>query len=429
MEIKIKGLDETITYEKLDNGLEVYLYNKKTFHNNYVTFTTKFGSINTEFFDKTTNKKIKVPSGIAHFLEHKVFAQETGPEPSDYFSSNGAISNAYTTFKNTTYLFQGTEKLKENLLFLLDFVQSPYFTKENVEKEKGIITQEIHMCDDRPVNVLFEAIRKNTLHKNNFKNSIIGTIEDINKITPELLTKCYTTFYHPSNMFVVISGSFDEKEILEALAQNQKNKTFPDIKKYPEEQIKEPDTIVKPQEIIKIPTDVAKIAYTIKINPQSLNIDKRKLNIYLYILFNLLFSDVSKFDYDMKKAKIITSTLSYNLLDTDTHLLISLINETDKYEELIKEIEKNLKNININEKDFERKKKVLISNEIFSYENITLVNEMIVDNIIFDGKIEANILDIIKSLTIQELNKIITKMDLTNKNIVIIKNSEKNEQL
>ena len=285
------------------------------------------------------------------------------------------------------------------------------------------------MCDDRPVNVLFEAIRRNTLHKNNFKNSIIGTIEDINKITPELLTKCYTTFYHPSNMFVVISGSFDEKEILEALAQNQKSKTFPDIKKYPEEQIKEPDTIVKPQEIIKIPTDVAKIAYTIKINPQSLNIDKRKLNIYLYILFNLLFSDVSKFDYDMKKAKIITSTLSYNLLDTDTHLLISLINETDKYEELIKEIDKNLKNININEKDFERKKKVLISNEIFSYENITLVNEMIVDNIIFDGKIEANILDIIKSLTIQELNKIITKMDLTNKNIVIIKNSEKNEQL
>lgn len=427
MEIKIKDLDEVITYEKLDNGLEVYLYNKKSFHNNYVTFTTKFGSINTEFFDKTSGKKIKVPNGIAHFLEHKVFAQEKGPEPSDYFSSNGAISNAYTTFKNTTYLFQGTAKLKENLLFLLDFVQSPYFTQDNVEKEKGIITQEIHMCDDRPVNVLFEAIRKNTLHKNNFKNSIIGTVDDITKITPELLTKCYNTFYHPSNMFMVISGSFDEKEIIEAITQNQKSKTFPDITKNKEEKIKEPDTVVKPKEIIYLPTDVAKLAYTIKINPETINIDKRKLNIYMYILFNLLFSDISKFDYEMKKAKIITSTISYNLLDTDTHLLVSLISETDKYEELIKEIDKNLKNITINEKDFERKKKVLLSNEIFSYENITLVNEMIVDNIIFDGKIEDNILDIIKSLNMQEFNKIITKIDFTNKNIVIIENSKKNE--
>lgn len=426
MEIKIKGINEIITYEKLDNGLEVYLYNKEDFHNNYVTFTTKFGSVNTEFYDKEEDKKLKMPNGIAHFLEHKVFAQKEGPDPSDYFSANGATSNAYTTFKNTTYLFGGAHNLKENISFLLDFVQEPYFTDENVEKEKGIITQEIHMCDDRPIDVLYEKIRKNTLFKNNFRNSIIGTTEEINKITPELLYKCYNNFYHPKNMFLVVSGNFNTEEILEVIRTNQNKKKFGDFVKIKENKIKEPDKVVKEKEIINGNTDVSKFSYNIKINITNNSLNKRKINIYLYILFNLLFGDTSSFDYEMKKRKIITNTVSYNLLDTDTHLIISLLNETDNYEELSKEIDKNLKDIKIDNRDFERKKKVLISNEIFSYENIVLVNEMIIDNMIFEGKIEENITDILKSLNKEEFEELINSLNFDNKSIVILSKENNN---
>lgn len=422
--INLKYVDETIYYEKLDNGLEVYLYPKKTAHNNYVTFTTRFGSVNNEFVPINKDKMIKVPLGIAHFLEHKVFAQKDRPEPSQFFAESGALSNAYTTFKNTTYLFTGPNKLKENILFLLDFVQDPYFTKENVDSEKGIITQEIHMCDDRPTDVLYEHIRANTLHSNNFKDSIIGDVEDINSITKELLDICYKTFYHPSNMFLVITGNFDKEEIINAIIDNQKQKKYTKQKKIEIKRPKEKNSVVKEKEIIKLNTNIAKCAYNIKIPINIFDMDKRKLNIYMYVIFGILFDDSSLFDEEAKNKKIITNSLFINVLNCDTHLIISLINETNKYEELLELIKEKLNNIKINEEDLERKKRVLISNEIFSFENIEIVNEMIIDSIIFDNHIETNIIDIIKDLNIEEINSIIKKIDFDNKSIVIVDNKK-----
>ena len=195
--INIKDIDEKIYYDKLDNGLEIYLYTKEDFHNNYVTFTTKFGSVNNEFIPIGEDEMIKVPNGIAHFLEHKVFVQEKDPQPTEFFSESGTMCNAYTTFKNTTYLFSGSNNLYENINYLLDYVQSPYFTDENVESEKGIITEEINMCNDRPTDILYEEIRKSTFFNNNFKESIIGTVADTNIINKDMLYTCYNLSYHP----------------------------------------------------------------------------------------------------------------------------------------------------------------------------------------------------------------------------------------
>ena len=224
--INIKGVNEVIYYEKLDNGMEVYLYNNNRYHNNIVTFTTKFGSIYNEFIPNGEKDFIKVPNGIAHFLEHKLFAQEQDPQPMEFYAKTGTMCNAYTTFKNTTYLFYGTNNLIENINFLLDYVQSPYFTEENVESEKGIINEEINMCDDRPTDILYEEIRKSIFKKNNFKESIIGTHDEVNSITKDLLYTCYNTFYHPSNMFLVITGSFDPEEVLSSIKENQNKKEF-----------------------------------------------------------------------------------------------------------------------------------------------------------------------------------------------------------
>lgn len=421
--INMQVVNEKIFYEKLDNGLEVYLYNKETFHNNYVTFTTKFGSVYNEFVPLGEDKMIKVPNGVAHFLEHKVFEQENDPQPTEFFSESGTIYNAYTTFKNTTYLFSGANNLENNINFLLDYVQSPYFTLVNVENEKGIICEEINMCNDRPTDLLYEEIRKNTFFNNKFKESIIGTTEEVNSITKDMLYTCYNTFYHPSNMVLVITGNFNPSEIIDLVKENQSKKEFPKPSKISIKEVKEKDKVVKKESVIYSNTDIPKVSYNIKV-PFDKEVVKRKFSLYLYILFSCLFDDTSEFDERLKNNNIITSGVYFNLLNCDTHILISLINETYKYKELIKEIQDNLNNLNISKEDFERKKKVLISNEISIYDNIEIVNEMIIDNVIFENKLSENIITLIKELNYEELLEVIKRLDLSNNTTVTLKNSE-----
>ena len=418
--ITINRINEDIYYEKLDNGLDVYMYSNKNVNNNYVTFTTKYGSIYNEFEDSNGKMK-KMPNGIAHFLEHKVFAQKDGPQPEEFYGESGALSNAYTTFKNTTYLFSGVNNLEENIKYLLDFVGNLYLTKENVESEKGIITQEINMCNDRPGDILYDRIRLNTIKNNPFRESIIGTVKEVRSITKEMLETCYHMFYNPMNMFLVITGNFDKDKILKVIKENQNNKKFDKIKVVKLKEYHEPNEIVKDKDIVKCNTNIPKMAYSIKIPIKDFNMNPRKLSIYMFIIFNLLFGDTSNFDEECKRDGIITNTLYYNILDIDSHFIISLINNGDEYDELIRRIDKQLQDIKFSEQDLERKKKVLISNEIFSYENVEMVNDMIVDNIIFDNKIETDIVGIIRSLNIDELNEIVKKIDFGNKSIVILK--------
>ena len=323
--IKIKDIDEYIYYEKLDNGLEVYLYTKDTIHNNYVTFSTKYGSVYNEFVPINESKMRTFPKGIAHFLEHKVFVQKEDPQPMEFFAKSGSICNAYTTFKNTSYLFYATENLKENIEYLLDYVQNIYLTDESVESEKGIITEEIHMYEDRPNDILFEKIRHNTLSNNPYKDSIIGTVEDINSITKEDLETCYHTFYHPSNMFIVVTGNFDKDEIMNAIKENQDKKEFDNLKEIKIKEFKEEDKVVKEKEIINVNTNIPKVAYTLKIPMKGIKLSRRKLHLYLYILFTILFDETSDFDEELKKEGIINNTTYVSLINSNTHLLISLI--------------------------------------------------------------------------------------------------------
>lgn len=419
--IKIKGIEEVVYYEKLDNGLEVYLYTKDNVHMNYVTFTTKYGSVYNEFIPINSDKMTTFPKGIAHFLEHKVFAQKEDPQPMEFFAKSGSVCNAYTTFKNTTYLFYATESLNENIEYLLDYVQNIYLTDESVESEKGIISEEIHMYDDRPNSILEEKIRKNTLKTNPYKDSIIGTIEDINNITKEDLETCYHTFYHPSNMFLVVTGNFNPEEVIDVIKKNQDKKSFVKEEKIKTKEFTEKDEVVKEKEIIKVDTNIPKVAYTLKIPIKNLKMTRRKLHLYLYILFTILFDETSEFDEVLKKENVINNTTYVNLINCDTHILISLMNETNKYEEFIEKVKERLNNLEINEKDFNRKKKVLISNEIFAYENVEAVGDIIVDNIIYNKELEDNPIEIINNLNMKEFLELIKKIDINNTSLVVLK--------
>lgn len=419
--IKIKKLEEDVYYEKMPNGLEVFLYTKDDVYTNYVTFTTKYGSVYNDFISLGEDKIKSFPKGIAHFLEHKVFTEKEDPQPMEFFAKSGSICNAFTTFRNTTYLFYATKDLKENINYLLNYVQNIYLTDESVEKEKGIISEEIHMYEDRPAEVLFEKVRLNTLNSNPYRNSIIGTVKDIESITKDDLETCYYTFYHPSNMFMVVTGSFDPEEVMNLIRENQNNKDFKAMNKIVVKDFKEDDKVVKEKEIITMNTNIPKIAYTIKIPLKNIKLTRRQLHLYMYILFTTLFDETSTFDEELKKEGIINNTTYISLLNTDTHLLITLVNETNKYNEFLDKLKDKLDNIEINEKDFNRKKKVLISNEIFAYENVENINDIIMDSIIYNNELEEDPIGLISNLSIKELLDLIKKIDMSNCTTVVVK--------
>ena len=207
--------DESYVKAVMPNGLQIYIMEKPQYSSSYAIYGTRYGSIDTKF-SKDDSEMITVPEGIAHYLEHKLFEGEDGDAFSKY-AKTGASANAFTSFDRTCYLFSCSDNFYENLDILLNFVQSPYFTKENVEKEQGIIGQEIRMYDDNPGwRVMFNLL-KGMYHTHPVRIDIAGTVESIAQIDADLLYKCYETFYNPANMFICLVGNIDTDKTLKQI--------------------------------------------------------------------------------------------------------------------------------------------------------------------------------------------------------------------
>ncbi|WP_414839889.1 EF-P 5-aminopentanol modification-associated protein YfmH [Carnobacterium sp. TMP28] len=233
-------LNETIYTETLSNGLSVTLLPKNEFHKTYGLFTTKYGSIDNQFVPREGDELVRVPDGIAHFLEHKMFEKKDG-DVFNVFGKQGASANAFTSFTQTSYLFSSTTNVKENIETLLNFVQEPYFTKETVDKEKGIIAQEIQMYEDEPDWRLFFGLLGNLYPKHPLHIDIAGTVDSIMDITAESLYESYHTFYHPSNMNLFVVGKMNPEEMMALIKLNQAKKSFSEVTEieryFPEEKI------------------------------------------------------------------------------------------------------------------------------------------------------------------------------------------------
>ncbi|MBP7176042.1 MAG: insulinase family protein [Thermoclostridium sp.] len=201
------------------SGLKVFVIPKKGYHKVYATFATNYGSIDNTFIAPGETEQTRVPDGIAHFLEHKLFEQEDG-SVMDKFSKLGSEPNAYTDFTQTVYLFSCTDGFEENFRLLMHYVQHPYLTDENVEKEKGIIAQEIKMYQDNADWRVFFNLLGAMYEKHPVKIDIAGTVDSISQITKETLYKCYNTFYHPSNMILVVVGDVDPDTVFKMADDN-----------------------------------------------------------------------------------------------------------------------------------------------------------------------------------------------------------------
>ena len=404
----------TLYTETLSNGLEVYMLPYKNKKNYYVTFATRYGSDVLEFTD-VSKKSYKPPLGIAHFLEHKMFEEESGEDPFSFYAKSGTDCNACTSFESTQYMFWGTKNFNKNLEYLLRFVTHPYFTDQNVKKEKGIIAEEIKMYRDYPDYRLELKLRENLYKNHPRKLDIAGTVSEINKITKEDLYNCYNGFYIPSNMFILMTGNFDPDIALEIirneLDSNKKTK-IPKIKK-----IVEPIKVCKDMDVIKGNVEIPKVAIGLKLSTKDMELDELELSLYLNMLTTIIFGDSSLFKERVREKKILNglSTGWENLEDISTFYIQAA---SIKPDELINEIISEFNNVKIDEESFNRIKKVWISREIKMVDNI----EEEADNIYYDvlkyKKIIPNKIDIIKNMKFKVLKDIVKNVNFKNYSIV-----------
>lgn len=356
-------LQETLYFERLPNGLDVYVLPKKGFQKTYATFSTRYGSIDNHF--RVAGKQaVKVPDGIAHFLEHKMFEQPDDTDVFAQFASHGASANAFTSFDRTTYLFSSTSHIHDNIETLLDFVQLPHFTDANVEKEKGIIAQEINMYRDNADWRVYFGLIEAMYEAHPIHIDIAGTVESIYQITKQMLYECYHTFYHPSNMMLFVVGGVDAKEVMQLVRENQGKKTFQtqgEIERiFPEE----PPHVRTAKKQTVLPVSMPKCLFGFKeARPLLSPAQQLKNELSMKIMLDVLFSSSSRIYELLYDEQLITDNFGFEYNSNKDYAFSVIGGDTKDPDALVarvrEEVEKVLEQ-GVPEEDFERcrKKKI-----------------------------------------------------------------------
>ena len=406
-------LNEEVYIKKLKNGLTMYFCKRKNFKRKIGMFGTKYGSLVNTFIDKETNEKITVPYGVAHFLEHKLFEKEED-NAMDLFSKIGVDSNAYTTYDHTLYYFETTDKFKESIKLLIKLIKEPYFTDENVEKEKGIIAQEIMMYEDDPYyNVYFNTI-KGMYNVNNVKMDVLGTIDTISKITKETLYTCYNTFYNLNNMFFIVVGDEDIEETFDLIEnelskyQKRGEESF-SIKKFEEIEPRyvSKNKVYKKKDIIN-----PQICIGYKLQPKS-GIDIIKRMVMSDIIADMYFSKITDYYKSEYNNGIIQDKvdISYEAENSFAHIIFSC--ETNKLEEFETDFYNYLEKIkkeDINEELFLQVKNNKISSLILSSDYISNSYKRIIDSILTNTDVFEELYQL-ENITSKDIKEFLNELD------------------
>ncbi len=366
-EININNFEEKLYFEKLENGLLVYLVPLKNKKNFYVSFGTKYGNYNSKF--KVNDKTYEMPSGIAHFLEHKLFEKEK-ENPFDFYAKSGTDVNAGTSIFYTNYYFSGNNRL------------------------------------------LYDKTRENAFFKDPYKYKVIGEKEEIKSITKKDLEICFNAFYRPDNMFIIAVGNIDKDETIKIIKEELKDFKN-DNKKIEKLYYEEDDEVFIPYEEIKLKTETTRLSLNYKINKNTLGMDEYKREIYLGMMLTLVLGSTSLAREKLQEKNLCTE-ISTNLLSSHSHYLIGVTAVTENQDKLINELRKIFKNIKISKKDFERIKKVWVANQIKSIDNISATSSDILTDIIDLGEYKNNKIKDIQDLSYEELTNLIKKIDFEN---------------
>ena len=411
-----KKVDEKIYTEKLDNGLEVYLYKTDKTKNFYITISVKYGARITKY--KKGNKVVDVIPGSAHFLEHKVMALSENKEISKRINDLGSLANAWTSYYGTNYNIFGSINLIENLKLLLDIFYNTNINEKSVNEEKGIIGEEIDMYKDQIDSLMYSKLFDNLFNKSYSKHTVVGEREDIANITAKSLNEIYNDYYVPNNTFIIVTGNFDIDEVMNTIKDYMKN-----IKVKPKElpkRIKERDKEIVnvPYEEIKKDMENTRVKYAIKMKKNIFGIkDDNILKDYLGLILSNNFSATSEL-FERYKDNDIVIGMSYGVNIIDDYLIININALTNDGNRFINNIKEDIKKLKLNEEEFERKKKKYLKSYILDFDNIEDVEYLLSLSLMIDNKIDYNEYDKLIALNYKEASRIMKLINFDNTSII-----------
>lgn len=404
--VKIENhkLGEVMYAGEHSSGLGVFVIPKKGFLKKYAVIGTRYGSIDNKFIPKGGSDAINVPDGIAHFLEHKLFEQSDGTNAFDKFSKYGADANAYTSFNRTCYLFSCTDNFNENLEHLLSYVQEPYFTKENVDKEQGIIGQEIRMYDDDPDWCVQFNLLKALYESNPVNIDIAGTVESIAKIDKDVLYRCYETFYNPGNMCLCIAGDVDCGAISDIVERTiTAEGAGKAVSVYPKEREGAFKKEIRADMDVSIP--LFNMGY--KDNQPHTGDDVIRNEIAMKILTKLIAGDSSELYMQMYEEGIINGSFDSDVMCEPQFSCVLFGGESSCPEKVCEKIRKRIeefKQKGIDEADFNRIKKAVHGSFVRSFNNVGSIGNLVIRTAL-NGSNIFNFHSILETVDIEYVTK------------------------
>lgn len=405
-ELRYDRLNETLYTETLDNGLKVCLLPKPGFSKTYAVFSTRYGSQDNHF-RRADGTEVRLPDGIAHFLEHKMFEEPEG-DVFRKFADHGASSNAFTSFDRTAYLFSATRDVEENVETLLDFVQAPFFTDENVEKEKGIIGQEIQMYRDNPDWRVFYGLLEAMYGKDPIRIDIAGTVESIGEIDKETLYLCHETFYHPGNMLLFVVGNVEPEGLMARIRSNQAAKSFGEFREperiFPEE----PLAVHAPKSVVELPVSLPKCMFGFKEAKPDLNGKAlAKQEAATRILLDLLLGPSSDLYQSLYDDQLISDSFGFDCQVTSRYAYSTIGSDTRDPDLLIERVREGFGKVaqtGFAEADFERIRKKWIGRYLRMFNSPErIANEYTKHH--FRGIDLFDWLSVYEKLTVDDINK------------------------
>ena len=356
-------LDEILFSTKLPNGLTVHVVPRKNFSKKLAYFVTDFGAIHTEFTFE--GQQHTMPAGIAHYLEHTLFHMPEERDVSAEFAALGAITNAFTSYDMTAYYFSCTENFDRCLKLLLEFVSTPYFTKESVEKEQGIIAQEIGMYQDAPDSRVFENLMSTMYTQHPIRVPILGSLESIRQITPEKLHLCHRAFYTPGNMHLCVMGDVQPEEVVEIALQILGDEPREVAQKHNRWQ----EDLVCPARYTEDRMEVAMPMFSLafKCPPAPMGEAGVREDMVAELAAEALFGDASELYLKMYEAGIIDSSFGGGFETLDGAALFTCSGDSNDPEEIRRQIlaqAKKLVEQGIEKAEFERLRRSALGRRI-----------------------------------------------------------------
>ncbi len=403
--IENKTVKEKAYFEELDNGLKIIIIPKENTNKKMAIIGTKFGSIDNHFINPKTKEEETIPDGVAHFLEHKMFEQADGTNSLDTLTALGVEANAYTTNDHTAYYFETIDNFEPAFKELLNYVFHPYYTDENVEKEKGIIAQEIKMYADDPISKVFLNALQCMYNICPVRIDVAGTVDSINKITKDTLYDCYNTFYHPSNMILAVCGNLEPEYILNLIKDNMKyyDKQEKIERIYPVEK----EEILQKEKEEEMEVSIPAFVIGIKDKVEETDIVKKEL--ILNIILNCIFDENSRLFKDLYEKGLIISEpdLEYEYSDIYSHMMIfSSSKDPEKVYAKFKEEVKKLIREGISENTFTRTKNKIYGRLVTSYNSSAQIARIFMRDYL-NNIITFDYIEKWKEISLDEVNKML----------------------